>query len=68
MLSILFGINGNADRDGYFPEGAEENLTRFEASYRALLDSSLKITQILSLLSSSRSFFPLDGIYLRLLI
>ncbi len=58
VLSILFGINGNANRDGYFPEGAEENLARFEASYRALLDSSLKNNPNLKLVIIEPFFLP----------
>lgn len=37
ILSILLGINGNGQRDGYYPEGAQEHLERFEKTYRELL-------------------------------
>ena len=40
VLSILVGINGNANRDGYFPEGEEVNVQNFENTYREILNSS----------------------------
>ena len=41
ILSILLGINGNYELDGYFPEGVEEHLKHFDKTYRSLLDSTL---------------------------
>ena len=40
VLSILLGINGNGEYDGYFPEGTEAHLQHFDSTYRALLDSA----------------------------
>ena len=40
VLSILLGINGNRDYDGYFPEGVEAQLAHFDKTYRSLLDSA----------------------------
>ena len=39
VLSILLGINGNKEYDGYFPEGVEAHLEHFDKTYRSLLDS-----------------------------
>ena len=41
VLSILLGINGNYEYDGYYPEGVEENLDHFDKTYRRLLDSAI---------------------------
>ena len=41
VLSILLGINGNYEYDGYYPEGIEENLDHFNKTYRNLLDSAI---------------------------
>ncbi len=41
ILSILLGVNGNYEYDGYYPEGAEENLKHFDETYRYLLDSAI---------------------------
>ena len=41
VLSILLGINGNYEYDGYYPEGAEENIKHFDIAYRSLLDSAI---------------------------
>ena len=41
ILSILLGINGNYEYDGYYPEGEEENLNHFNETYRTLLDSAI---------------------------
>jgi len=38
ILSILFGINGNRQMDGNYPEGVEEHLEHFDKTYRELLD------------------------------
>lgn len=40
VLSLLLGINGNENFDGYFPEGVEEHLRIFESGYRNLLDTA----------------------------
>ena len=41
ILSILLGINGNGEYDGYYPEGVEAHLEHFDKTYRSLLDSAL---------------------------
>lgn len=41
ILSILLGINGNYELDGYFPEGVDEHLRHFDTTYRSLLDATL---------------------------
>ena len=41
VLSILLGINGNYDLDGYYPDGVEVNLEHFNKTYRSLLDSAI---------------------------
>ena len=41
VLSILLGINGNREYDGYFTEGPEEHLEHFDKTYRSLLDSAM---------------------------
>ena len=41
VLSILLGINGNREYDGYFPEGVEAHLEHFDNTYRSLLDSAV---------------------------
>ena len=41
VLSILLGINGNYEYDGYYPEGVEENIKHFDKAYRSLLDSAI---------------------------
>ena len=41
ILSILLGINGNGEYDGYFPEGVEAHLENFDKTYRSLLNSAV---------------------------
>ena len=40
VLSLLLGINGNGAFDGFFPEGVDEHLKRFDTQYRDLLTSA----------------------------
>jgi len=41
IISLLLGINGNWKRDGRYPEGVSNHLSRFESKYRWLLDTAL---------------------------
>ena len=41
VLSILLGINGNREYDGFFPEGVAEHLEHFDKTYRSLFDSAM---------------------------
>lgn len=49
VLSILLGINGNREYDGYFPEGVEAHLEHFDSTYRSLVDSARKQNPALKL-------------------
>ena len=41
VLSVLLGINGDGNRDGYYAEGAEAHLAHFDEMYRETLDLSM---------------------------
>lgn len=58
ILSTLFGINGNANRDGVFPEGVEANLERFEKSYREILRLAREQNPDLKLILIEPFFLP----------
>ncbi len=50
ILSLLLGINGNGNRDGKYPEGAETHLLHFERVYRELLTSACEANPNLKLI------------------
>ena len=58
VLSILLGINGNGEYDGYFPEGTEAHLQHFDSTYRALLDSARAQNPALQLVISEPFVLP----------
>ncbi len=58
ILSLLLGINGNGERDGYYPEGAEEHLIHFEKTYRELLAAARAQNPALKLILIEPFFLP----------
>lgn len=58
VLSLLIGINGNGELDGFYPEGAEAHLSHFDATYRALLDTAKAQNENLKLVIIEPFFLP----------
>ena len=58
VLSVLLGINEQANRDGNYPEGAEAHLEHFDKTYRELLDSAREQNPALKLVILEPFFLP----------
>ena len=58
VLSILAGINGNRNLDGYFAEGVEEHLANFEATYRSLIERARAHNPSLKLIILEPFYLP----------
>ena len=58
VMSILLGINGEGQRDGQYPEGAEAHLARCDAVYRELLDMALAQNPSLKLIIMEPFMLP----------
>jgi lysophospholipase L1-like esterase len=58
VLSVLLGINGEGNRDGYYPDGAEAHLAHFDKTYRELLDLSMAQNPSLKLILIEPFFLP----------